>query len=221
MTSSDFGVRRTPGPAAAGAGEQVVGQAVPHCTGPAAVRTGPEGPGCRVATTAEALSVSSRTIQQLKRRFVQRGLEAALGRKPRAVTSHGKFEARPGKRSRLDANWSYICWPARWDSPAPCRRTAATSATPSSALPPAPAAPCGLHSLRAQRLLRKGMPGSSVSLKLPAGSAFSVADAVARVRPGGATRDAPLPAGAPPPARPRRTDAEASPPLPSRSPRHS
>ena len=60
---------------------------------------GPEGPGWTVARTAEALGVSSRTIEHLKRRFVQRGLEAALGRKPRprkprTVTFDGEFEAR-------------------------------------------------------------------------------------------------------------------------------
>ena len=60
---------------------------------------GPEGPGWTVARTAEALGVSSRTIEHLKRRFVQMGLNAALRdeprpRKPRAVTFDGEFEAR-------------------------------------------------------------------------------------------------------------------------------
>lgn len=60
---------------------------------------GPEGQvGWTVAKTAEALGVSSRTIEHLKRRFVQRGLAAALRRKPRprkprAVTFDGEFEA--------------------------------------------------------------------------------------------------------------------------------
>ncbi len=62
---------------------------------------GPAGPDPHwtVARTAEALGVSSRTIEHLKRRFVEEGLEAALRRKPRprkprASTFDGKFQAR-------------------------------------------------------------------------------------------------------------------------------
>ncbi len=60
---------------------------------------GPHGPARTVAATAEALGVSARTIEHLKRRFVEEGLEAALRRKPRprkprAVTFDGAFEAR-------------------------------------------------------------------------------------------------------------------------------
>ena len=62
---------------------------------------GPEGPDppWTVAKTAEALGVSSRTIEHLKRRFVEEGLEAALRRKPRPrkprpATFDGKFQAR-------------------------------------------------------------------------------------------------------------------------------
>ena len=57
---------------------------------------GPEGPDppWTVAKTAEALGVSSRTIEHLKRRFVEEGLESALRRKPRAATFDGKFQAR-------------------------------------------------------------------------------------------------------------------------------
>ena len=59
----------------------------------------PHGPAWTVAATAEALGVSARTIEHLKRRFVEEGLEAALRRKPRprkprAVTFDGAFEAR-------------------------------------------------------------------------------------------------------------------------------
>lgn len=52
-----------------------------------------------VADTAEALGVSCRTIEHLKKRFVEEGIEAALDRKPREkppreVTFDGAFEAR-------------------------------------------------------------------------------------------------------------------------------
>ena len=60
---------------------------------------GPDGPGWTVARTAQALGVTSRTIEHIKRRFVEEGLEAALRRKPRQrkpreVTFDGAFEAR-------------------------------------------------------------------------------------------------------------------------------
>jgi transposase len=52
-----------------------------------------------VAETAEALGVTPRTIEHLKKRFVEEGLEAALSRKqpekpPREVIFGGEFEAR-------------------------------------------------------------------------------------------------------------------------------
>lgn len=57
------------------------------------------GPKWNVADVAEALGVTSRTIEHLKHRFVEEGLEAALERKarekpPRAVIFDGAFEAR-------------------------------------------------------------------------------------------------------------------------------
>jgi hypothetical protein len=60
---------------------------------------GPEGPAWTVADTAEAMGVTPRTIEHLKRRFVEEGLEAALARKhpekpPREVIFGGAFEAR-------------------------------------------------------------------------------------------------------------------------------
>jgi len=60
---------------------------------------GPNGPGWTVAAVAEALGVTSRTIEHLKKRFVEEGLDAALTRKereklPRDVTFDGSFEAR-------------------------------------------------------------------------------------------------------------------------------
>lgn len=61
--------------------------------------TGPQGPAWTVADTAEAMGVTSRTIEHLKKRFVEEGLAAALERRerekpPRAVTFDGSFEAR-------------------------------------------------------------------------------------------------------------------------------
>ncbi|MDO8691560.1 MAG: helix-turn-helix domain-containing protein [Dehalococcoidia bacterium] len=60
---------------------------------------GPEGPAWTVACTAEAMGVTARTIEHLKKRFVEEGLDAALERKqpvkpPRSVTFDGAFEAR-------------------------------------------------------------------------------------------------------------------------------
>ena len=60
---------------------------------------GPEGPAWMVADAAEALGVTPRTIEHLKKRFVEEGLESALTRKqpekpPREVIFGGEFEAR-------------------------------------------------------------------------------------------------------------------------------
>jgi transposase len=60
---------------------------------------GPQGPAWSVADAAEALGVTSRTIEHLKKRFVEDGLDAALERKPREkppreVIFDGAFEAR-------------------------------------------------------------------------------------------------------------------------------
>ena len=52
----------------------------------------------KVADVAAALGVSARTIEHLKQRFVEEGVEAALARKPqskpRAVNFDGEFDAR-------------------------------------------------------------------------------------------------------------------------------
>jgi transposase len=58
-----------------------------------------DGPAWNVADTAAVLGVSSRTIEHLKKRFVEAGLDAALERKlrekpPREVIFDGAFEAR-------------------------------------------------------------------------------------------------------------------------------
>ena len=59
----------------------------------------PEGPSWKVAAVADALGVTSRSIEHLKKRFVEEGIEAALERKasekpPREVIFDGAFEAR-------------------------------------------------------------------------------------------------------------------------------
>jgi transposase len=58
-----------------------------------------EGPAWKVADVADALGVTSRSIEHLKKRFVEEGLEVALERKPRGkpprdVIFDGAFEAR-------------------------------------------------------------------------------------------------------------------------------
>jgi len=60
---------------------------------------GPFGPAWTVANVAKALGITSRTIEHIKKRFVEEGLEAALERKqrvtpPRAIVFDGEFEAR-------------------------------------------------------------------------------------------------------------------------------
>jgi transposase len=60
---------------------------------------GPAGPGWMVADVAEVMGVTSRTIEHLKKRFVEDGLDAVLERKksdkpPREVIFDGAFEAR-------------------------------------------------------------------------------------------------------------------------------
>lgn len=79
---------------------------------------GPEGPGWTVANTAEALGVTSRTIEHLKKRFVEEGLEAALERKPREkpprdVIFDGAFEARLIALACSDAPEGYQRWTVR------------------------------------------------------------------------------------------------------------
>jgi len=60
---------------------------------------GPDGPVWPVADVAEALGITSRTIEHLKKRFVEEGIEAALERNsrekpPRDIVFDGAFEAR-------------------------------------------------------------------------------------------------------------------------------
>ena len=59
---------------------------------------GPHGSPWKVADVAEALGVTPRTIEHLKERFVEEGLEAALQRKarvkPAKICFDGVFDAR-------------------------------------------------------------------------------------------------------------------------------
>jgi len=60
---------------------------------------GPLGPAWSVVDTSDAMGVTSRTIEHLKKRFVEEGLAVALERKqrekpPRDVLFDGAFEAR-------------------------------------------------------------------------------------------------------------------------------
>jgi transposase len=60
---------------------------------------GENGPAWKVGDVGEALGITSRTIEHLKKRFVEDGLEAALKRKPRdkpprEIKFDGTFEAK-------------------------------------------------------------------------------------------------------------------------------
>lgn len=79
---------------------------------------GEDGPSWSVAATAEALGVTTRTIEHLKKRFVEDGLEAALERKqrekpPREVTFDGAFEARLIAMACSDVPEGYNRWTIR------------------------------------------------------------------------------------------------------------
>jgi transposase len=60
--------------------------------------SGPLGSPWKVADVAEALGVTTRTVEHLKERFVEEGIEAALERKPSVkppnLTFDGAFDAR-------------------------------------------------------------------------------------------------------------------------------
>ncbi len=79
---------------------------------------GSDGPAWTVINTAEALGVTSRTIEHLKKRFVEEGLEAALVRKPREkpprdVIFDGAFEARLIALACSDVPEGYQRWTVR------------------------------------------------------------------------------------------------------------
>jgi len=79
---------------------------------------GPAGPAWPVAKVAEALGVTSRTIEHLKKRLVEEGLEAALVRKqrekpPRDIVLDGAFEARLISLACSEAPEGYQRWTVR------------------------------------------------------------------------------------------------------------
>lgn len=79
---------------------------------------GAEGPAWNVADVATALGVTSRSIEHLKKRFVEEGLEAALERRPREkppreVTFDGAFEARLIALACSDAPEGHRRWTVR------------------------------------------------------------------------------------------------------------
>lgn len=79
---------------------------------------GPGGPAWNVADVAAALGVTSRTIEHLKKRFVEDGLEAALERKardkpPREIIFDGAFEARLIALACSQAPEGYRRWTVR------------------------------------------------------------------------------------------------------------
>ena len=71
----------------------------------------------RVADVAEALGVTSRTVEHLKQRFVEEGLEAALARKPqrkpREAAFDGAFDARLTALACSQAPAGYQRWTVR------------------------------------------------------------------------------------------------------------
>lgn len=79
---------------------------------------GPSGPAWPIANVAEALGVTSRTIEHLKKRLVEDGLEAALTRKPRGkpprdIVFDGAFEARLIALACSDTPEGYQRWTVR------------------------------------------------------------------------------------------------------------
>jgi len=79
---------------------------------------GADGPAWNVADVAEALGVTSRSIEHLKKRFVENGLEAALECKPREkppreVVFDGAFEARLIALACSDAPEGHRRWTVR------------------------------------------------------------------------------------------------------------
>jgi hypothetical protein len=79
---------------------------------------GPNGPAWKVANIAEALGITARTIEHLKKRFVEDGLDIALERKkrekpPREVVFDGAFEARLLALACSEAPAGYQRWTVR------------------------------------------------------------------------------------------------------------
>jgi transposase len=77
-----------------------------------------DGPKWIVNDVAEALGVTNRTIEHLKKRFVEEGLAQALARKqreipPREIVYDGAFEARLLQLACSDAPKGYSRWTVR------------------------------------------------------------------------------------------------------------
>jgi transposase len=75
------------------------------------------GPGWKVADVAQALGITSRTIEHIKERFVEEGVEAALDRKPHEgpprLVFDGRFEARLTALACSEAPSGYSRWTIR------------------------------------------------------------------------------------------------------------
>ena len=82
---------------------------------------GPHGDPWKVADVAQALGITTRTIEHLKERFVEEGIEVALERKPSTkapkLTFDGAFDARLTALACSPA-------PAGRRAPGPCGRCA-------------------------------------------------------------------------------------------------
>jgi transposase len=78
---------------------------------------GPHGAGWKVADVAEALGVASRTVERLKERFVEEGIESALERKPLSgpsrITFDGAFDARVTTLACSPAPEGHARWTVR------------------------------------------------------------------------------------------------------------
>lgn len=79
---------------------------------------GPDGPEWKISPISQALGITNRTIEHLKKRFVEEGLEAALERKkrekpPREILFDGDFEARLLSLACSEAPQGYRRWTVR------------------------------------------------------------------------------------------------------------
>jgi hypothetical protein len=79
---------------------------------------GEYGPRWKVADVADAVGMTSRSLEHLKERFVEYGLENALQRKkretpPRAIIFDGEFEARLLQLACSEAPEGYARWTMR------------------------------------------------------------------------------------------------------------
>ena len=78
---------------------------------------GPHGDPWKVADVAEALGVTQRTLEHLKQRFVEEGLDAALQRrpstKPPKIIFDGAFDARVCALACSQAQEGFARWTVR------------------------------------------------------------------------------------------------------------